>query len=70
MEKLLTLNELRQKMPLYVKKISQGQSFVVYKKSRPIFNITPVENEEWEEVVDFTKIKKGGVQIAELLSRL
>ncbi len=26
------------------------------------------EDENWEEVVDFTKIKKGGVKIDEILS--
>jgi len=28
------------------------------------------ESELWEEVVDFTKIKRGGVAISDLLSRL
>lgn len=28
------------------------------------------ENGSWEEVVDFTKIRKGGVELPDLLSRL
>lgn len=33
-------------------------------------DIAPVEEERWEEVIDFTKIKKGGVDIDELLAYL
>lgn len=29
-----------------------------------------VENEHWEKVIDFTKLRKGGVNIDELLNRL
>lgn len=70
MQKLLTLNELRQSMPAYVEKVRKGASFVVYKKSQPIFRIEPVDAGEWEEVIDFTKVRKGGVAIDDILSRL
>ena len=44
---------------------------MVVKRSKPIFQITPInEDEAWETVVDFTQIKKGGVNIQELLSRV
>ena len=42
----------------------------MFKKSQPLFKINPIEEELWEEVIDFTKIKKGGVNIAEVLKRL
>ncbi|MFH1947385.1 MAG: type II toxin-antitoxin system prevent-host-death family antitoxin, partial [Candidatus Magasanikbacteria bacterium] len=59
---IIGVKELRQNLEACVKKINQGMSFVVVKRSKPIFNITPIElDENWEEVVDFTKIKKGGV---------
>jgi len=35
------------------------------RKSKPVFKISsPAEADElWEQVVDFTKIKKGGINI-------
>jgi len=72
MENIIGLKELRQNMPIFAQKIKKGQSFIVVKQSKPLFKITPLEQgaEEWEEVVDFTKIKKGGVKLEELLGRL
>lgn len=57
-------------MPDYIAKVSKGESFLVFKQSKPIFKITPPNDDEWEEAIDFTKIKKGGVKIDEILSRL
>ena len=48
-------------------------SFLVMKKSKPVFRLCPVDSEDeelWEEVIDFTKIKKGGVPVDELLKYL
>ena len=70
MENIVGLKELRQNMAKYVKKVAQGSSFIVFKQSNPLFRILPVNDETWEEVADFTKIKKGGVKIDEILSRL
>jgi antitoxin (DNA-binding transcriptional repressor) of toxin-antitoxin stability system len=71
MENLIALKDLRLNMERYVQKVKMGQSFVVLKQSKPIFRVAPVEaDEKWEEVIDFTKIKKNGVNIDELLSRL
>lgn len=68
---IVGLKELRQNMSTYVGKVQEGQSFVVLKKSQPIFKITPIEQEEnWETVVDFTKIKKGGVHFKEVMKYL
>ena len=69
MDKIIGLKEFRNNVDTYTKKISQGQSFVVVKRSKPVFKLSPIDG-EWEEVIDFTKIKKGGVKIKELLSRL
>lgn len=59
-------------MPDYEKKIASGATFLVLKKSKPIFRISPVfeQESEWEEAIDFTKMKKGGVAIEDLLKRL
>ena len=71
MENLIALKDLRLNMEKYATKVQAGQSFVVLKQSKPFFKISPIdESGEWEEAVDFTKIKKGGVNLEELLSRL
>jgi len=70
MENTIGLKELRQNMAKYAKKVAEGSSFVVFKQSSPLFRILPLNDETWEEVADFTKIKKGGVKIDEILSRL
>ncbi len=63
------LKELRQNVEKYTKEVVRGHSFIVVRRSKPLFRVGPLED-EWEEVVDFTKIRKGGVNVKELLSRL
>jgi len=71
MDNIINLKNLRMNMDKYAKKVAQGNSFIIFKRSKPLFRICPVDGEEkWEEVVDFTKIKKGGVDIDEVISRL
>lgn len=70
-EKIVGVKELRENLDEYIAKIAQGNSFVVVRRSEPVFIIAPVDDESaWEEVVDFTKIKKGGVKIEEILARI
>ncbi len=57
-------------MQEYAKKVQKGDSFIVFKKSKPLFKITPINDGNWEEVIDFTKIDKQGVNIKDLLKRL
>jgi len=63
------LREFRTDMDKYVKKASK-EEVVVYKHSKPLFRLATFNEEPWEEVIDFTKIRKGGVSIEELLARL
>ena len=70
MSHLINLKDLRQNMTKYAALIAKGGSFVVMKRSKPLFRISPANDERWEEVIDFTKVKKGGVKIKEILSRL
>ena len=72
MEKFVGLKELRENMEQYAKRVKAGESLVVMRRSTPLFKISPVEEKEegWEEVIDFTKIKKGGVNIKDILSRI
>ena len=68
---IIGLKELRDRLPEFIERVEQGKSFVIVKHSKPVFKMSPVEEEElWEPVVDFTSIKAGGVDIEEILSRL
>ena len=69
-QQIVGLKELRENIDKYATRVKKGQSLVVMRRSKPLFKITPVEDEEWEEIIDFTKIRKGGISAKELLSRL
>lgn len=69
MENIVGLKELRQNFEKYEASVKRGETFIVVKRSRPVFRIAPLEEEEWEEVIDFTKIRRGGVSVKKLLSR-
>lgn len=73
MQAVIGLKELRQDTENYISQVESGKSFIVMRRSRPIFKIVPPEDADdtaWETVVDFTKLRKGGVALAELLKRL
>lgn len=70
MENIITLKNLRENMQQYAKKVRAGRTFIVFKKSQPLFKIMPLDEGRWEEVIDFTKIQKGGIDIDALLKRL
>ncbi|MES2087794.1 MAG: type II toxin-antitoxin system prevent-host-death family antitoxin [Patescibacteria group bacterium] len=68
---IVGLKELRNNIETYIKKVDKGESFTVVRRSSPVFKVSPVDDENlWEEVIDFTKLKKGGVEIGEMISRL
>ena len=70
-EKIVGVKELRLNLGKYINKVARGESFTIVRRSKPVFKITPTEDENsWEPVIDFTKIKRGGVPLKELLSRL
>lgn len=70
-EKIVSLRELRENTGTYIYEVSKGRSFVVVKKSKPVFRLSPIdEDSAWEEVVDFTKFRRGGIPLEELLTRL
>jgi prevent-host-death family protein len=70
MNNVVTLKELRANVSAYAEKVQKGESFIIMKRSEPIFKISPVDEGEWETIIDFTRIRKGGIKIEELLSRL
>ncbi len=71
MEQLIGLKDLRLNMEKYANQVKAGKSFIVLKQSKPLFKLSPIDdNNDWEELINFTKIKKGGVNIDDLLSAL
>jgi antitoxin (DNA-binding transcriptional repressor) of toxin-antitoxin stability system len=70
MNNIIGLKELRKNLGNYEKLIKAGRSFVVMKRSKPIFTIGPVEQGGWETVIDFTHFRKNGISAKELLARL
>lgn len=69
---IVGVKELRSNLDHYIKQVEKGKSFTVVRRSKSVFKIVPVldKQDEWEEIVDFTKLKKGGILISELLTRL
>ena len=72
MTKIIGLKDLRENTDTYLAQIKRGRSFLVLRRSEPVFRISPVDeaDELWERVIDFTKIKKGGVPLNQVLARL
>ncbi|MDP3764632.1 MAG: type II toxin-antitoxin system Phd/YefM family antitoxin [bacterium] len=68
---IVGLKELRENLDIYISQIDKGKSFTVVRKSKPVFKIVPPEAEEqWETIVDFTKINKNGLAAREILAEL
>ena len=69
---ILGLKELRENIQKYASLVKKGQSFIVVRKSKPLFKVSSGDEDEglWETIVDFTKIRKGGIPAKELLARL
>ncbi len=73
MDKIIGLRELRENTESYIKAVEKkGDSFIVVRRSKPVFKIAPLneEDEKWETVIDFTKIKKGGVPLEEVMAKM
>lgn len=66
---IVGLKDLRENMEKYIKRVRKGESLTVVRRSEPVFRITPVDADDeagWETVIDFTKIRKGGVPAEEV----
>lgn len=71
MDQIINLKDLRENVAAYAKRIEKGHSFLVMKRSRPLFRISSPKNEEgWETVIDFTKFRKGGIPASDVLKML
>lgn len=69
-KKIINLKAFREDTEKYIRAIEKGDSFVVFKRSKPVFELSPIESGEWETVIDFTKVKRGGILVDDLLARL
>ena len=71
---IVGLKEFRENMDSYISGVQKGRSFIVVRRSQPIFRLAPVDiwgdDGVWETVVDLTKIKKGGVPIDDVIASL
>ncbi len=71
MSKIIGLKKFREDVQKIAEGVALGHEYVVVKRSQPLFKIGPVDEEEnWETLIDFTKIKKGGVPIDKVLAGL
>ena len=72
--RIIGLKELRLNIEKYVRMVQKGASFIVVRKSDPIFKLEPVDEwgDEgiWETVLDFNEIKKDGIKASHILSAL
>lgn len=70
--KTVGLKELRENTEKYISEVSKGKSFVVLRRSKPLFTISPPDEDEsmWETVVDFSKLDKSGVSADLVLKAL
>jgi len=71
-EEIVGLKELRENMAKYAAQVQTGRSIIVIKRSKPIFKLTPVDDDGigWETVINFDEIHRGGVPAKELLAAL
>lgn len=65
MKNLIGLKKLRENTDMYIAEVQKGKSFIVVRRSKPIFKLSPPDElmDQWERVIDFTAIKKGGVNL-------
>ncbi|MEK7213536.1 MAG: hypothetical protein AAB637_00260 [Patescibacteria group bacterium] len=71
---IIGLKELRDNTETYIREIEKGKSFLVMRRSQPIFKIAPADEwgdtGMWDTAIDFNKMKKGGISVVELLKKL
>ena len=68
---IVGLKELRENINAYITEVQKGRSFLIMRKSKPIFKIVPSESEEqWETVADFTRLHRHGVPAHTVLKEL
>ena len=79
-DSIIGLKELRDNVDTYIAAVKKGKRFTVFRHSKPVFAIVPPSEVEydldeldgpgWKKLIDFTKVRKGGVSIDEVISSL
>ncbi len=71
---IIGFKEFRLNADRYINAVGRGKFFTVIRRSKPVFNITPVDEwgDEgvWESVVDFRNKKGKGIKTEDLLNLL
>ncbi len=74
MTKVIGLKDLRENTEQYISLLQEGKSFLVVRRSKPVFRVLPVDEwgdeGAWETVADFTQLNKRGVPIADVVASL
>lgn len=71
LQSTISLKQLREQFPQVIDSIAKGQSYTVMKRSKPVFQISPVADEgQWQTIVDFAEIDERGVPIEDVLKGL
>jgi hypothetical protein len=67
---IVAFKDFRVNADKYIKALEKGMSFVVVKRSKPIFRLEPM-GESWETLIDFTEGgKKKGISAGKLLKNI
>jgi antitoxin (DNA-binding transcriptional repressor) of toxin-antitoxin stability system len=73
-QNIVGLKDLRLNTEKYIEMVRKGRSFLVVRKSSPVFKMEPVDewgdDGTWEKIVDFTLVKKEGLPAARVLAAL
>lgn len=69
---IIGLKELREHTDAFISEVEKGKSFIVVRRSKPVFKIAPPNESDtqWETVVDFTEFYKEGIPAGQLLKKL
>ena len=67
---IVGLRELRERMDSYVDRVGKGESFLVLRKSKPVFKMEPVDKwgdeGTWKDF-DLRDVKGNGMNIGEFI---
>lgn len=67
----INLTEFKTNFDQYTNRLKKGDVYIVLRRSKPMFQISsPQSNEQWETIIDFTKINKKGVSAKKVLKAL
>ena len=69
---IVGVKELRENLDHYIDKVNKGASFTVVRRSKPVFTIVPLDDEDgWETVFDATRDNKGkGIPAEDILKAI